>query len=95
MSESTMARSARSWPAGTCRRQVTLTVYRPSGARDDATELERVLQSQRGVMGASIHPPTRTARVEYCPRECRVEDIIVAIRQRGYHAHEQDLHYHG
>ena len=81
--------------AGTCRRQTTLAFYGPSCSDEDARMMQRTLVRLEGVTRAAVHSATEAAYVEYCPRVCKVDDLILALRQIGIQAHEQDLHYHG
>ena len=80
---------------GPCRRHAALVIYGQPGSEDDMAALHDTLVAMEGVTRVTFHHAGETAYVEYCPLTRRVEDVMLAIQQAGFHVHEQDLHFHG
>lgn len=78
-----------------CRQRTTIAIYGFGCGGGGSLSLERALERVNGVDRVSVNAATEMAYVEYCPLECTVEDLLVVVRQTGFHGHEHDPHYHG
>jgi len=78
-----------------CRKRSTIAIYGLACGGGGSLSLERALERVSGVTRVYVNAATEMAYVEHCPFECRVEDLLVAIRQAGFQGHEHDPHFHG
>lgn len=81
--------------ARSCRRRTIIAIHGFGCGGGGAVSLERALGRVDGVTRVYVNPATEMAYVEHCPFECRVEDLLAAVKQAGFQGYEHDPHYHG
>jgi hypothetical protein len=78
-----------------CRTRTTIAIHGFGSSGGGSLSLEHALWRVNGVTRVSVNAVTEMAYVEHCPFACSVEDLLITVRQTGFHGHEHDPHYHG
>ena len=78
-----------------CRRRTTIAIHGLGCGGGGALSLERALGQVDGVTRVYVNAATEMAYVEHNPLECRVDDLLAAVRKAGFKGYEHDPHFHG